>query len=452
MKLYPKARPVRIKLVVGEEEHSSLESLRDNFDVEDIIRLYENGGLRNWLRQINEENIWIQLDEEKNLDTLQKYKEVFDLFFPDKILPLRERLFHLQNKHYKSFQNLFKLLIKNEKFTLPVEGALMLKRKSAELGDSEFCKNISEWFYKLIEKKWLNIFSLYQAKDKGNNNYEFHTAMELFAHQWNVEKRSGCDSQSDLILEDAKRIINVINASELLKECGYKLQNPFDKFDIKYNLTSDERNIFCEKRDILKRTIEGIIKGYFSVTSLFELKIDLHNNSDSFSFYADNWYDIKSTISEITRESYSRKLISWKWAIIRMFMIGLMRDDISYLKISPYSRLNEKFYQVKTFFYRHGGTEKLKDAQEIIYRIIGGSVLKNRKGADRLLFQSLLFIGVMVLYKDKKSIDDLLHTGYRPAMLLFGNAKPVNDLEKEFVSLDEIGEKIHFLIKNIFEI
>lgn len=160
MKLYPKARPVRIKLVVGEEEHSSLESLRDNFDVEDIIRLYENGGLRNWLRQINEENIWKQLDEKKHLDTFQKYKEIFDIFFPDKILPLRERLFYLQNKHYKSFQNLFILLINNGGFTLPAEGALMLKRKSAEIGDREFCKKISEWFYKLIEKNGL-IYFLY---------------------------------------------------------------------------------------------------------------------------------------------------------------------------------------------------------------------------------------------------------------------------------------------------
>lgn len=57
MKLTPKAKPIRIRIVSGGEEHSSLESLRKNFSPKDLIPLVRNEQLIKWLRQQHEEEL-----------------------------------------------------------------------------------------------------------------------------------------------------------------------------------------------------------------------------------------------------------------------------------------------------------------------------------------------------------------------------------------------------------
>lgn len=56
MKLTPIAKPVRIRIKSGNEEHSSLESLRNHFVWEDVSVLLD-GRLDKWLRRINENEI-----------------------------------------------------------------------------------------------------------------------------------------------------------------------------------------------------------------------------------------------------------------------------------------------------------------------------------------------------------------------------------------------------------
>ncbi len=52
----PKAKPVKIRIMSGGEEHSSLYSLRHNFKLEDIEKLLD-GRLENWLYAIGEDKI-----------------------------------------------------------------------------------------------------------------------------------------------------------------------------------------------------------------------------------------------------------------------------------------------------------------------------------------------------------------------------------------------------------
>lgn len=49
MELIPKAKPVKIRIKSGGEEHSSLESLKRNFSISDINPLLD-GRLARWLR------------------------------------------------------------------------------------------------------------------------------------------------------------------------------------------------------------------------------------------------------------------------------------------------------------------------------------------------------------------------------------------------------------------
>lgn len=54
MKLEPKAKPVRIRILSGGEEHSSIESLRNNYSLTDILPLARDGRLHKWLLRVGE--------------------------------------------------------------------------------------------------------------------------------------------------------------------------------------------------------------------------------------------------------------------------------------------------------------------------------------------------------------------------------------------------------------
>lgn len=66
MKLLPKAKPVRIRIFSGGEYHSSLDSLKSNFnsnyDFESLMELYKDKTLQRWLKQIGADKEVAELD------------------------------------------------------------------------------------------------------------------------------------------------------------------------------------------------------------------------------------------------------------------------------------------------------------------------------------------------------------------------------------------------------
>lgn len=52
MKLIPSAKPIRIRISAGGEEHSSLDTFLQQYDIESMLSLYKNGSLIRWLNQI----------------------------------------------------------------------------------------------------------------------------------------------------------------------------------------------------------------------------------------------------------------------------------------------------------------------------------------------------------------------------------------------------------------
>lgn len=88
MKLIPKAKPVRIRIFSGGEFHSSLDSLRSNFDtkcdLESLLELYKDGTLLRWLRQIGTEKeieeltpIEVNDDSKIKIDECEKLLSIF---------------------------------------------------------------------------------------------------------------------------------------------------------------------------------------------------------------------------------------------------------------------------------------------------------------------------------------------------------------------------------------
>lgn len=67
MKLVAKAKPVKIRINSGGEEHSSLDSLKMNFCISDVKELLD-GRLSRWLRQQNEASLAEEVDKFKSED------------------------------------------------------------------------------------------------------------------------------------------------------------------------------------------------------------------------------------------------------------------------------------------------------------------------------------------------------------------------------------------------
>ena len=74
----PKAKPVKIRIMSGGEEHSSLDSLRHHFDLEDVERLLD-GRLVDWLNKIEEPEL------AKKVSRLQRPIEADDFTSFEKI-------------------------------------------------------------------------------------------------------------------------------------------------------------------------------------------------------------------------------------------------------------------------------------------------------------------------------------------------------------------------------
>ena len=86
MKLIPKAKPVKIRIKSGGEEHSSLDSLLHNFKVSDIEPLLD-GRLVRWLKQQGENELAGVVDgiDASSLQTVHGLMYLMKIFFPEYI-------------------------------------------------------------------------------------------------------------------------------------------------------------------------------------------------------------------------------------------------------------------------------------------------------------------------------------------------------------------------------
>ena len=86
MKLIAKAKPVKIRIKSGGEEHTSLDSLRRNFNISDILPLLD-GRLERWLYQQGVNNVAKLVVNTRTLDlnTPQGILDLIKIFFADYI-------------------------------------------------------------------------------------------------------------------------------------------------------------------------------------------------------------------------------------------------------------------------------------------------------------------------------------------------------------------------------
>lgn len=461
MKLYPKARPVRIKLIVGEEEHSSLDSLRDNFDVEEVIKLYDHGGLKNWLQQINEEEIWDKLNEVGDVPELKMYEETYNIFFPEETLPLESRLLYLQDKYYSSFKKLLNSLLNNPEFVLSVEKAKVFFRTAIEMHDAEVTEILRSRIYSISEKNLKKMNDLYQTASE-KDNVQLHDLMKQMATEWNVEKQSSVDSSFDEIKADLEGLVNAINSSEIfnLSSLQIQLSNLFLSRDYTNQLNTSEKKALIDQISDAKKYLNRILDADLEVNNNnYEYNLRIKICGGFIVFPASSWYAISEIIDRnLNEDNKFALLINWKWAILKIFIICFFlkgnNNQLKYYIVNKFT--NQIIWDgyrdnniIVHFFKSYGNDKHFPSELSKIRKLIGGNNLKTSKGLTRFIYQSLLFVAVLGLYRDENSLSDLIESGYRPAKLLAGLVPPVTKLEKLFLELNDVG-KIQLLIENNF--
>ena len=111
MILTPSAKPIRIRIVSGGEEHSSIQSLRANYLLSDIIRLVADGRLYKWLVQKGEAQsasiAETLMKKELKTDSPELLALTCSIFgiSPDEGFGIKQFLIHCKDRYPKSYLN-----------------------------------------------------------------------------------------------------------------------------------------------------------------------------------------------------------------------------------------------------------------------------------------------------------------------------------------------------------
>ena len=120
MRLIPKAKAVRIRIKSGGEEHSSLDSLKRNFDLSDV-RVLLDGRLSRWLKQQGEHDLASKIESSDKQKLIKEDFSLCKLFFGTEINNKISNIhsfadYCVADKRYeKTGNNIFKKLIYQDK-------------------------------------------------------------------------------------------------------------------------------------------------------------------------------------------------------------------------------------------------------------------------------------------------------------------------------------------------
>lgn len=146
MELIPKAKPIRIRIVSGGEEHSSIESLRHNYSLGDILPLVKDGRLHKWLLRVGEKNAADSAYDLIGSNTNDNSRDMVELtasIFNTKAISIEELQLLWQKQYPKTFLNNLKSYV----ITFP---DFYSARK--------FYDSIGERASEITKEEWRNIF------------------------------------------------------------------------------------------------------------------------------------------------------------------------------------------------------------------------------------------------------------------------------------------------------
>ena len=314
MRIIAKAKPIQIRIKSGGEEHFSLDSLRQNLNVQDLWPLIQDNRLSRWLRQLGE------VDLAHEIDALSESQLNFSTYFKVLVLFLND---DLVEHHVTELYTLFtfwhdcgKIKSKNydslRKYLLSqYEGAkFIFKQYPEEASDGEwwnvFCKFEKEEDPEFLFKQGKLAFDGFTKSDGSYFDKNLVRSKKL------IEKAAEFHNQEAIDFLKSNQLISHRRKSMQTPEALNKIQRQIDrwktdKWGYINNIVSSDEEIVKEAK-LLLREFASILKTYYEFPNsvlVRETKIKLENLEKSKLFYVENRFVLELLLYKYAKNDNS---------------------------------------------------------------------------------------------------------------------------------------------------
>lgn len=307
MKLIPKAKPVKIRIMSGGKEHSSVESLKQHFDIDDVKMLLD-GRLSRWLRQQGENDLAASVSEfsREKLDTKEGCVKFIKIFFGEDLfdkecstLFMLASYWDLYKKEYETvWRIILQQLLKSDK-----NAAIALYNKKKAILSKEDWRSIFSYLQKSNENdaELLNILDCMQNDDVNGDK-------RIGIERSSIEKTA--ESGNNFIAKNTPtRFSNISkrNQKVILRNIEHLFNNKIESLiylRLHYQEDDNIRKIsfFAEKCNIVINDVETGKRSIFSSAQL----LPMNSNGKNDLFYKEKIFiryfiDGKSNLNSLKK-------------------------------------------------------------------------------------------------------------------------------------------------------
>lgn len=307
MRIIAKAKPIRIRIKSGGEEHFSLDSLRQNLNVQDLWPLIKDNRLSRWLRQLGETElahsveslINEELDEHAYFYVLKLFlKERFDNSQIHDIYSLFGYWHDCEKRTPKNYDSLRKYLLSQ------YEGAkFIFKQYANEFSDGEwwdvFSKFENEKDPEFLFEQGKLAFDGFTKSDGSNFDKDLVRGKEL------IEKAAELHNQEAIDFVKSNKFDVARKLAMLTPEAKEKIDNLIcrwksEKIGFITKKTAYDEEIVREVKKLLQEFTLLWKASAFVVTAETEAKYDDLDESDVF-------FKERKFVLDLVRYSYSKE-------------------------------------------------------------------------------------------------------------------------------------------------
>lgn len=478
MKLYPKARPVRIKLTVGGEEHSSLESLRNCFNVKEVLEHYNNGGLKNWLRQINRLDLLEGLDRIGETTLSEKYKQCILIFF-DRIeseCTLETILLEWLQNSYTNFTILLNTLmhLPQDQHTISVVTAKKIFAVAEKRNDEIILHLLSKYFFEHLKKELDKLSHLYEnaklsqssaeyglskedTNDANKAIAEYNSSLSLFGKEWGIK----FDNDSNLSLE-LEKISECVTKTGVMKFHIKEFTDFLDSKETQSKQLREKMEFYIKDAQRFSRMVKGftqlIHEGSFSIIdhSTNSVKVVFNNTFPYELIFGSKWGSMLELSTAFGQSSSASELYTDLGKLfMRTYLCSAAFKNL--IAFESWTRL--RLAKLKIELNKISGVNEFSKMSQTLHTYLNIELARPGSEHRRMIILCGLLICILswdvegnYSQKDKKKqyLKKLTDQGYRPAQLYAWSVYPSNSLEAEFMKLDDV-EKMRFVAEHILD-
>lgn len=448
MKLYPKARPVRIKLNVGGEEHSSIDSLRTNFNVEEVLKLYESGGLQNWLRQINRQDILEQMSQVELYSSLRdRYMICIRSFFIelkhiDTVDGVLGKIYDISPLNFNRLLMAFDSLNPVD-YPLSVNNVKVIWNKAKKKKDNNVLHHLSKYLYDRLKKALEAINKYVSSAECDQIDNELECYIHKITFQWRIDN----DSKKALFTSFRNEIRKLMD-NEIFELYRQRLFELINSTLIQYKwclrgISLQNKDIVLESIKTLSLDFKDIVYHDFTVERHeFRIKVKLNRKENKEIAINNKWFDPSSLLVYLRSNNLYHKINAWRAFFRRMYLIKL-----SYVKEKG------NYKDIISFIESFEGRKGLYTFISGVNEELDIDTISSMDSLTAVLSMSILFLAVLCTEAGTSRMQvtvELCEMGYTPALLLMNLCKPKNEIEKEFLVLSDL-QRIPFIAEHILD-